>query len=275
MPTLPLVCWTSFTWVQVLSAVAGGLVLCQLNLYLTTAVLHRGLTHGAILYPRWLQRSVVAWLFFTASIPPLTWSAAHRHHHATSDTPDDPHAPSRIGFWRVLLLTWYYVPRWARANWAVARQRYLSTVQHERFLHWLDKPGTANVNFYGQLALSAALGPVGIVFWLARILPYALLSGYVNSAGHTLGERPFDNLGTDARGLLQTVLGYVVAGETLGHNHHHRYPTNAVLRAEGFDPGFWFATTVLRGTPVRPIIRPPLTVGANRRDARGRFDMPS
>src|SRR4029453_12134232 len=118
MPTLPLVCWTSFPWVQVLAAVAGGLVLCQLNLYLTTAVLHRGLTHGAILYPRWLQRSVVAWRFFTSSIPPQPWTPPPPPPPAGPDTADDPRAPSRIGFWRVLLLTWYYVPRWARANWA-------------------------------------------------------------------------------------------------------------------------------------------------------------
>jgi fatty-acid desaturase len=273
--TLLVACWTSFGWAQMLGAVAAGLLLCQLNLYLTTAVLHRGITHGAIVYPRWLQRLVVIWLFFTAHVQPLTWTGAHRQHHATSDTPDDPHAPGRIGFWRVMLLTWYYVPRWARANWAVATQRYLYTMQKERLLYQLDRPSTGDVNFYGQLALSLALGPVAIAFWLSRIVPYALLSGYVNSAGHTLGERPFDNLATDARGWLQTMLGYVVGGETLGHNYHHRYPARAVFRSEGFDPGFWFATVVLRGTPVRSPAPRSLTVGANRVDARGTCDMPS
>ena len=256
MSTLWVACWTSFTWTQVLVAGVAGLAVCQLNLFLTTAVLHRGLTHGAIAYSGWLKRSVAAWLFLTASVPPLTWSAAHRHHHANSDTPEDPHSPGRKGFWRVLLLTWYYVPSWARANWTVATERYLQALHRERLLHLLDRPATANTNFYLQLALSLALGPVAMAFWLARLAPYMLLSGYVNSVGHTLGDRPYDNLGTNARGALQTILSYMVGGETLGHNYHHRYPTSARFRHDCFDPGFWFATTILRGVPVRSPVGP-------------------
>ena len=55
-----------------------------------------------------------------------------------------------------------------------------------------------------KLALSIVAGPVWIAFWLARIVPYMLLSGYVNSVGHTWGERPYRNRGTDAAAYAWT-----------------------------------------------------------------------
>ena len=241
--------WTSFTWLQVGLALLVGLILCHVNLYLTSSVLHRGLCHGAIIYPGWLKRTVAAWLWLTACVPPLTWIASHLHHHAHSDTEKDPHAPSIKGFWKVLLLTWYYVPAWSRSNWEYAQRRYLNTYRNDRLLHFLDASNVANTNFYLQVFISIALGPVFIMFWLARIVPYMLLSGYVNASGHTHGNRPHDNLGTDAKGILQKCLGYLVGGETLGHNYHHRYSSSATFRPSKFDPGLWFATKMLRGAP--------------------------
>ena len=243
--------WTSYTWTQVAWAALVGLAVCELNLYLTTAVLHRGLCHGAITYPPWGKRAVAVWLWLTGCIPPLSWIAAHLHHHARSDTHDDPHSPSVKGFWRVALLTWYYVPAWMRRHRDFARRRYLRAFERERILHLLDHSVAANVNFYGQLLGSVVLGPPAIAFWLARIGPYVALSGYVNSVAHTFGKRPYDNLGTDAEGGLQTLMGYLVGGESLGHNYHHRHPGNANFRPNARDPGFSFATTVLRGVPVQ------------------------
>jgi len=247
--------WGSDNGTWIIVAAIAGLAICQVNLYLTTAVLHRGLCHRAIAYPPWIARSVAAWLWLTSFIPPLTWIAAHRHHHVTADTPDDPHAPGEKGFVRVLLLSWYYVPAWSRTNWAAADARYLQPLRREWLLRVLDRSIIANTNFYAQLALSIAGGPVTLAFWITRVVPYMLLSGYVNSAGHVLGVRRYGDHGTDASGLWQTLLGYIVGGETLGHNYHHRYPRHATFRCTGFDPGFWFATLVLRGVPAhRPRI---------------------
>jgi stearoyl-CoA desaturase (delta-9 desaturase) len=242
--------WATYTWAQIGWAVLAGLALCELNLFLTTAVLHRGLCHGAIRYPAWLKRAVAIWLWATDCIPPLTWIAAHLHHHAHSDTRHDPHAPACKGFWRVVLLTWYYVPAWTRGHRDFARKRYLRAFEDERILNFLDRREVATVNFYGQLLVSVALGPAALAFWLARIGPYILLSGYVNAVGHTYGARPYANQGTDARGVLQTLLGYLVGGETLGHNYHHRHPTSATFRPHGRDPGFAFATAIMCGIPL-------------------------
>jgi stearoyl-CoA desaturase (delta-9 desaturase) len=230
----------------------AGLLVCELDLYLTSAVLHRGLTHGAIRYPRWLERAVAVWLWATVCIPPLTWIAAHRHHHVHSDTEDDPHPTALLGVWRVGLLSWYYVTRWARSHRELAEERYLKRFREERLLHGLDGVAASYANFWGQILASLALGPVAVAFWLGRVPTYILLSGYVNAAGHSWGERPFPtNLGTDATAPpFQLAIGWITGGEPLGHNYHHRYPTSPTFRPNAFDPGYWFATRVLRGVPV-------------------------
>ncbi|MFQ5704692.1 MAG: fatty acid desaturase [Gemmatimonadales bacterium] len=241
--------WTGPSWPLVAAALGAGLALTVFNLYLTSSVLHRGICHKAISYPAWLTRTVAAWLWLTECVPPLSWVAAHLHHHATSDTAEDPHAPIFKGFWHVFLFTWYYVPEWYRGNMKMAETRYLRRFQKERVLHFLDRPAIANGNFYLQLILSVLFGPVTLAFWLARIVPYMLGSGYVNSVGHTHGERPHENLGTDARGFWQTLFGYYVGGESLGHNYHHYRPASSTFRPAKFDPGHWFATRILRGDP--------------------------
>ena len=244
-----MVSWSAVSWSQIVLALLAGFVVCEAGQYLTTAVLHRGLTHGAIRFSPWVNRSVAVYLWLTACIPPLSWIAAHRHHHANSDGEDDPHSPVRKGVWLVILFSWYYVTRWARGNRDYAERHYLRSFRHERLLHWLDRKDVCYVNFYLQIVLSVLAGPLGVAFWLGRLPTYMLLSGYVNSIGHTFGERPYDNLGTDAAAPWQIFFAYLPGGEPLGHNFHHRFPASARFCPRRFDPGFWFATRVLRGKP--------------------------
>lgn len=241
--------WTSFSWRYIALAFFIGLTIAELNLYLVTAVLHRGMCHKAIIYPAYLTRLVAVWLWLTVCTSPLAWIASHLHHHANADTVEDPHSPRIMGFWRVLLLTWYYVPQWARGNWTQAEKRYLGIFRHDRLFHWMERPVMTRVNFHLQMVTSVLLGPVTLAFWVARFMPYLLASGYVNAAGHTLGVRPFANLGTDSSGTWQKLCGYLIGGEPLGHNFHHRYPSSATFRQNAFDPGLWFSTRVLRGVP--------------------------
>jgi stearoyl-CoA desaturase (delta-9 desaturase) len=242
--------WSAVAWPEVAAAVAGGLVLCELDLLLTSAVLHRGLAHRAIAYPRGVARAVCVWAWLTEFARPLTFVASHRHHHRHSDTADDPHPPGLKGTWKVTLLSWYYVTSWMEANRPLAARRYLADFRDERLLQFLDRRAVTGVNFYGQLAVSL-LHPVALGFLAGRLLPYMLLIGYMNAVGHTRGARRFDNLGTDARGFWQKLAGFLLAGEPLGHNYHHRFPTSATFRPGRLDPGHWFATRILRGVPAR------------------------
>jgi len=240
-----------FSWTALGLAALAGLALTVFNLYLTSAVLHRGICHKAITYPDGLKRATAVWLWLTECVPPLAWVATHLHHHANSDTEEDPHAPIFKGFWHVFLFTWYYVPVWARKHREMAGRRYLGRFKDERLLQALDHPVVSLSNFYVQLGLSILFGPVLLMFWLTRIVPYMLFSGYVNSVAHTYGHRAHDNLGTDAYGWWQVLFGWIVGGESLGHNHHHHRPGSGTFTPHRFDPGFWFATRILRGKVVR------------------------
>ena len=242
--------WTApWSWSSIGLATLLGLALCEVNLLLTSAVLHRGMTHRAVSYPRWLERGVALWLYGTACVPILTWIAAHKHHHANADREGDPHSPVLHGVWRVLLLTWYYVPRWSRAHRDYSESHYLRPYRGERLLHLLDRTGPAYANFWVQLVGSVLLGPAMTAFWIVRVVPYMLASGYINSVGHAYGARPYDNLGTDAERPWQKLFGYLIAGEPLGHNFHHRFPRSPTFRPDGPDPGHWFAVRLLRGVP--------------------------
>ena len=243
--------WSGFSWLHVGAAVAAGLALCQLDLLLTSAVVHRGMAHRAIAYPRWLERAVCVWAWLTEFARPLSWIAAHRHHHAHADTTEDPHAPGIRGAWKVTLLTWYYATAWTDANRALAAERYLGELRDERLLAFLDRRVVTSVNFYGQLVLGV-LHPVALGFLAGRLVPYMFSIGYMNAAGHLLGSRPYDNLGTDARGFWQTLAAFWLAGEPLGHNYHHRFPRSASFRPGRIEPGHWFATRILRGVAAGP-----------------------
>src|SRR5689334_7893808 len=69
----------------------------------TTVYLHRGLSHRALTVKpaAALPFRFVIWI--TTGMRPREWAAVHRKHHAATDTPDDPHSPAQLGFWRVQL----------------------------------------------------------------------------------------------------------------------------------------------------------------------------
>ena len=82
----------------VLLAVAIGLVVAQVALYLTTIYLHRALSHRAItLSPVTTSVCrVLTWVL--TGIRPRQWVAVHRKHHAFTDRPGDPHSPVLLGY---------------------------------------------------------------------------------------------------------------------------------------------------------------------------------
>jgi stearoyl-CoA desaturase (delta-9 desaturase) len=76
----------------------GLFVACYAFIIVVTSVgYHRGLAHGAVQLRaplRWLLMHAGIWL---TGVDAKTWVVMHRLHHAHSDTPDDPHTPTRKG----------------------------------------------------------------------------------------------------------------------------------------------------------------------------------
>src|ERR1700690_2704317 len=92
-----------------LITVALGFVVTQAAMLATTVYLHRYLAHGGtdLRPPVRAGSRVMLWL--TTALKPRQGAQVHRYHHATEDSPDDPHTPRNFGggrrgawyvFWR-------------------------------------------------------------------------------------------------------------------------------------------------------------------------------
>src|ERR1700722_15343636 len=87
--------------IKILVAVAIGLVVSQVALYLTTIYLHRALSHRALTLSPVATAvcRVLTWML--TGIQPRQWVAVHRKHHAHTDKVGDPHSPVLLGYARV------------------------------------------------------------------------------------------------------------------------------------------------------------------------------
>ena len=216
-----------------LLALAIGLVTAELGILFTTVYLHRGLTHrGLTMNPvlGWVMRFV---LWISTGMRAREWVAVHRRHHASSDTPDDPHSPLVLGFWRVQLANAALYRRTARDGETVAKYaRDLPPDAWDRILFdraWLGLG-------IGITVLCLVVGvPTGLLAAAVHLVAYIGLSGAINAVGHTHGSRPHDNKATNGR-----LLALITAGEGL-HNNHHAMPTSARFsqRFGEIDPGWW------------------------------------
>jgi stearoyl-CoA desaturase (Delta-9 desaturase) len=225
--------------VNVWLALVAGFAVTQISIIVTTVYLHRTLAHRALAVrgPSSMVCRVVLWL--TTGMRPREWVAVHRRHHATSDTPADPHSPRVLGFWRVQLANVGLYRRVARDKLTV--RRYARDLQPDRLDRWFFDHGIAGLAI-GIGILCVTLGwQTGLLAAGVHAVTYVMLSGAINAFGHTRGRRPYDNPAGNAQWLA-----WLTAGEGL-HNNHHAAPTSArfALGGREIDPGWW-AICVLR-----------------------------
>jgi stearoyl-CoA desaturase (delta-9 desaturase) len=219
--------------VNVWLALVAGFAVTQISIIVTTVYLHRALAHRALALrgPAAMVCRVILWL--TTGMRPREWVAVHRRHHATSDTPADPHSPRVLGFWRVQLANVGLYRRVARDKLTV--RRYARDLQPDRLDRWFFDHGVAG--------LAIGIGILCVTFgWQSGLLAagvhavtYVMLSGAINAIGHTRGRRPYDNSAGNSQWLA-----LLTAGEGL-HNNHHAAPTSArfALGRVEIDPGWW------------------------------------
>jgi stearoyl-CoA desaturase (Delta-9 desaturase) len=220
-------------------ALVAGFAVTQISVVVTTVYLHRTLAHRALTLggaPAFLCR-VLLWI--TTGMRPREWVAVHRRHHATSDTPADPHSPRVLGFWRVQLANAGLYRRVARDRLTV--RRYARDLAPDRLDRWFFDHGLAGLAI-GIGILCLTLGwQTGLLAAGVHAVTYVILSGAINAVGHTFGRRPHDNPAGNSQWLA-----WLTAGEGL-HNNHHAAPTSArfaIGRAE-IDPGWWVIRALL------------------------------
>ncbi len=225
---------------NVVIAVIAGLAVTQVSVLCTTVYLHRGLAHRALTLREPAAFVCRFLLWITTGMRPREWVAVHRRHHASADTPADPHSPRVLGFWRVQLANAALYRRAARDRLTV--RRYARDVPHDRLDRWFFDHSLVGLAI-GIGILCVVLGwQTGLLAAGVHAVSYLMLSGAINAVGHRFGKRPYDNSATNVQALA-----LATGGEGL-HNNHHAAPTSArfALAAREIDPGWWVIRVLVR-----------------------------
>lgn len=229
-------------------------VLRQVNVFVLTALYHRGASHGAVVFHPWVAwpLRVWGWLFLGAGT--RTWAAVHRWHHACTDTAEDPHSPTKPGgSWRTI------GAQSIGSFWMAARHpervaRYATGLCDDRLERFIQSEERRFFGVFGvrfPLLLGVFTGALHVALglpWGAALactlatLPAttgAVLSSSVlgiNGLAHLLGTRRYETEDTSTNLVSRDVLGM---GEALHHNHHARPgAANLAMHDGEWDAGY-------------------------------------
>lgn len=209
---------------------------------------HRLLTHRSFATYRPL-RAAITFVAMQYSGSPMAWVGAHRVHHTVSDTPGDPHTPSK-GFWfahagwlidtrnpivsAVFALSGFglqlrflvYDVRRMLGSYPPVWRTMTRDLEKERFMRVLDVPLVMTACFALQVAAAWVIGGWWGIAWLwAAHFVLNNATWLVNSACHWpgLGVRPYQTRDASRNVRWLAVLTH---GES-NHNAHHRFPRSA------------------------------------------------
>ena len=214
----------------------------------TTVCYHRALAHRAVRLHPAVRLVLTFFAIYNGSGAPVSWTANHRLHHATADTPADISSPRVGGFW------WAHL-RWLWQAELAAPARYCPDLSGASYRVWtvLQVPLLA-ISFLGGLAFGTAA-----FFWLGAIRLVFALHGqcFVNSVCHL---RPDSPPGDDSsRNVPWLALWHCFQGENWHRNHHAR-PGSARLgwTAAQPDVGWWVIVVLERLGLATEVRRPNL-----------------
>jgi stearoyl-CoA desaturase (delta-9 desaturase) len=208
---------------SVTQVVVYTLVMTHITIVGVTVYLHRFSAHRALELHPVLQHFFRFWLWLTTGMITREWTSIHRKHHATCETPDDPHSPQVQGIRKIL---WRGAETYREAAVPETLNRFGAGTPDD----WLERNVYTPYNFVGvvlMLLLDLALfGSIGLSVWGVQMLwiPF-FAAGVINGIGHYWGYRNYE-CGDAAVNIVPW--GIVIGGEEL-HNNHHTYPNSAKL----------------------------------------------
>jgi fatty-acid desaturase len=207
----------------------GAITLAWLGGLGTTVCYHRALAHRSLELHPVVREILIFFAMFNGSGTPLSWTANHRLHHATADTPDDISSPRMGGFW------WAHL-RWLWQAGQITPARYCRDLNTTSYRVWSALQGPL-------LAVSFLCGAFfgwSAFFWLGAVrLVYALHGQcFVNSVCHL--DPDAAPLKDSSRNVLWLGFWHFFQGENWHHNHHAR-PGSARLgwTMSQVDIGWW------------------------------------
>ena len=210
------------------SAIIVAAVLYLIRAFAITAFYHRYFSHRSFKTGRLTQFLFAVLGASAVQRGPLWWASHHRHHHAETDSPADPHSPGVHGFW------------WSHVAWFLADENVAVREEHVR--DWLKYPELRfldRFDFLVPLVLAALLFALGGAQWLVWGFFVSTVALYhatftINSLAHRFGSRRYQTADDSRNNFLLALL-------TLGegwHNNHHFYPNAA---RQGF---YWWEIDV-------------------------------
>ncbi len=227
------VIWVGWSWI----AVSMAALLYLVRMFAITGFYHRYFSHKTYRTNRFWQFIFAVLGNSAVQRGPLWWASHHRHHHRFADTDEDPHSPSRHGFW------------WSHIGWLTSDRHFPTRAKYvkdwARFpeLVWLNRFDTlvpvllaAGLYAFGAVlkAYAPHLGTSGpqMLIWGFFISSTVLFHGTVtiNSLDHMFGRRRYPTPDTSRNNWL---LALITLGEGW-HNNHHHY---AISARQGF---FWW-----------------------------------
>lgn len=199
------------------------LVMTHITIVAVTVYLHRHSAHRAVDLHPVLQHFFRFWLWLTTGMITKEWTAIHRKHHATCETPDDPHSPQIQGIRKIF---WQGAEVYRDAAVPETLKRFGAGTPDD----WLERHIYTPYNFIGvslMLVIDLVLfGAIGLTIWAVQMLWIPMLAaGVINGIGHYWGYRNFE-CPDAARNI--SPWGILIGGEEL-HNNHHTYPNSAKL----------------------------------------------
>jgi len=231
------------SWSDWVAAFVAAFIVTQIAIVVTTVYLHRALSHRSLTMHPAVALPCRGIIWVTTGMRPREWVAVHRKHHAATDTPEDPHSPAVVGFWRVQLGNVGLYKKVAADQ--LNTRKYARDLPADTLDRWVfDRALVGLMVGIAILVVTMwALGfglLVGFVAAGLHAVMYVMLSGAINAVGHTYGSRPYENSATNGQ-----FLALITAGEGL-HNNHHAAPTSArfALAKGEIDPGWFFVRTL-------------------------------
>ena len=199
------------------TSIVIGIIWSQIISHFGASILlHRHYCHKQFPVPVWFEVIGLAMLMIACIRTPIGWIASHRMHHKHSDSPNDPHSPKHVGFWKVLSTTWT-IPK---IPIKYAKDLYKNPRLVFCHKHWLKILIIVNI-------ISFIISPYFWVAFAATPFVFAKVGfGLLNTVGHKDGPSnvPWLNL--------------FIAGEGYHKNHHDNFKR---VRLHKYDTGGWLA----------------------------------
>jgi stearoyl-CoA desaturase (Delta-9 desaturase) len=210
--------------------VAAALLMTHATIVSVTIFLHRHQAHRALTLHPAASHVFRFWLWITTGMFTREWVAVHRKHHATCETPRDPHSPQIYGIRRVLFdgVSLYRVA----AREAETVRAYGTGTPND----WLERRVYGAHRFVGiglMLFLDIVLfGTAGLIIYAVQMvwIPF-WAAGVVNGVGHYWGYRNFDTP-DESRNIVP--VGVLIGGEEL-HNNHHEHAYSAKFSSKRWE----------------------------------------